>query len=415
MSKIFLGTTDIAGQLSDFKNGYERLGHKTFVFVYDKREHFNESKYSVALHNLFPKFLYKYKLLKKVFTLLFLIPVKYAVFLWAAVSCDVFHFMWFLEKENRLYFRLLKLLNKKIIVSFVGSDIRWIPLWIQEFRQRGISLPDESLLMENTIRQKSRIGEKLRYVRTCEKYADLILSIPEQGQLQLRPYFNFLLPVDFNNIQFRPPVNYKPVVAIGVTEPNFKNSASTINMVNEFRASSNLDFELIIIQNKTHAEALELLSKSDIFVYSPYVSGPGKFGIEALAAGAVLLTGYEDAFYNMAEHPPLVKVTPENFIEKLSYFLSHTEERNELAVRGRAWVEKFANIDWICSDILAKLSDKNIPPEYYPSFFRDHARFTSRWDEKEACEICNRWTGYVSRCAWYKPNIKPGLRDGLIF
>ena len=402
MNKIFLGTTDIAGQLTDFKKGYESLGYSTFIFTYEKNDLFRDNEYSFVLHDIVPKVIQKHRILKKVFTLLVMIPVKYAVFLWAAMTCDIFHLMWFLEKENSLYFKLLKLLNKKIIISFVGSDVRWMPLWIQEFRLRNLSLPNVTLLMENTIRQKSRIGGKLQYVRTCERYADMILSVPEQGQLQLRPYYNFLLPVDLKHIRFNAPDSVRTVVSVGVTEPNFKNSSFVIDTINEFKIRKQHSFDLIIIENKTHAESLELLSKSDIFVYSPFVSGPGKFGIEALAAGAVLLTGYEEDFYNMPEHPPLVKTTPGDFIEKLDYYITHAEERKKLAMSGRQWVEKYGNIDWICEDILIKLANKNISPEYFPGFFRNHASVTSQWDETDAVKICNH-------------NITPGQREGLNF
>lgn len=415
MSKpcIFLGFVDIAGQIQDYKNGYEALGYKTFTFVFTRNELFKENQYNVALFDLYPNIIKKYPYLRKIYTLLIIIPIKYIILIKAMFCCSVFHFMWFTEKWNFFFLWFLKLLNKKIIVSFVGSDIRWMPLWISEFTSKNLFLPEQDLLMKNSITSKVTLEEKVRYIRVFEKYSDLILSVGEQAQLQLRPYNNFYLPIDLNNINFKITENSIPKVAIGVTESNFKNSNRVIREIIQFQQTCSIKFSLIIIENKTHHDALEILSDSDIFVYSPYVSGPGKFGIEALAAGALLLTGNEDSFYTFKEPMPIVKINPKNYLEILNYYLQNPTERNEIINKGRKWALKYANATWICKDILDNINSGGY--DYYPTFFRENAMFDTKWDQANSKQILNKWTKYVSNCDWYKDNIEPGERSELIF
>ena len=50
-------------------------------------------------------------------------------------------------------------------------------------------------------------------------------------------------------------------------------------------------------------------------------------------------------------------------------------------------------------------------PDFYPTFFRED--FIS--ESKEALVEYNKWNQYVANCDWYKKNIVPGKRAGLLF
>jgi len=414
--KIFLGTTDICGQLSDFSKEYKLLGYKTFTYVYSDVNNYDRS-YDFVLSNIYPSFLNHKQLMyfRKAYSLFIVIPVDYIMLFWAALYFDVFHFMWFKHRNLKLYLRFLRLLNKKIIVSFVGSDIRWVPLWIQELDYRGLPHAPTKTLLENNSKNSITLNSQLRYVRVFEKYSNIIFSVPEQAQLQLKPYYNFYLPVDLKSIDFKIASNPKLLVSIGVTEPNFKNSRILVETISGFRKGREEIFDLVIIENRSHKEVLEILSNSDIFIYSPYVAGPGKFGMEAMAAGALLLTGYDADWIKYPPNPPFITTTPSNILEKLEYYLINKEERINIVIKARAYALRYSDSKIIAENVLKNLLNPHSIPEYFPTFFREKATFDNSSDYSNAVDTCNKWTRYTSKCSWYAENVKQGTRAGLIF
>jgi len=417
MENVFIGWTDVCGQIGDYQKAYRKLGHKTFSMALSKEAASENTKFSWLVY---PDWIFltnnKFLLLfRKLYTILILPVMRLFFWTFALFYFDIFHFMWVPEKSNVFLFWLIKFFKKKIIVTFVGSEIRWVPSWLQEFDMRGLDHPEENLRMQDTVRMKSTLDERLRYVRIFEKYADVIISVPEQAQLQLRPYTNFYLPVDLESIHFSERNNTIPIVCIGTTGFRDKGSQKLIDNLNEFHKNSPVKFELIVLKNMLHSEVLNLLMKCDIFIYSPYDCGTGKFGMESLAAGAVTLTGYDKDWLKYPLNSPVVHVQEKTLIEKLSYYLEHPEERKELSKRSREFALENANIYKITEDILKVLHGQKEAKDYYPKFFRDLATFKSKWDALDSVEVCNKWNDYVRNCGWYKEYVPSGERDGIKF
>ena len=109
----------------------------------------------------------------------------------------------------------------------------------------------------------------------------------------------------------------KPIVAIGISSPDIKNSKDIIETITKYHKSNAYLFDYVVIENLPHKEVLNILSNSDIFLYSPYMPGSGKFGMEAMAAGALLLTGYDFEWEQYPPNPPLIAITPSNMLGKL--------------------------------------------------------------------------------------------------
>jgi len=415
--RVFLGMVDIAGQIDSFRRGYEAEGLSVFTMVYSQNL-LSGSKYDFIYNNLYSSWILENKklfLLRKIYTALIAQPTYWIVLLISIFRCDIFHFMWFLRKENRLILWLLKILSKKVIVSFVGSDIRWYPVWVQEFDNRGLTHRKITDYMEIIKSNDVSLASQLRTVRIYEKYSDIILSVPEQSQLLLKPYFNFFLPLELNRITFKLANNQVPKVCIGVTNPKTKNSINVISAVKDYREQTGREFEIIVLQNMFYEDVLEALSESDIFIYSPYVCGPGRFGLEAIASGALCMCGYDEDWYNIPPGLPIVPITESDFISKLEYYLDNREERERLIKSGKDWIARYADHKWIVGDILRKLEKPDENYDYIPVYFRDRAKFDFEGNPPNAVDICNKWTSYVKDCDWYKKYVPPGTRDGLIF
>lgn len=415
--RIFLGFNDIAGQIGDFAREYERAGNKVFTTVQVPNGHYKNRRYSFILENIYPSFLLinKYSFIRKMYTAVIYIPIYHIFMFWVVFRFDIFHFMWYLDKSNRFYLSLIKLLRKKVIVSFVGSDVRWVPLWLKEFDLRKLDHTDNEIAIKNTIEQKISLESRLRNVRVFEKYATIIISHPEQAQLQLRPYYNFYLPLDLKQFNTQRKKNIKPIVALGIRDVNLKGGKIVHNLLKNYLEKENsINFDLVIFENMDHDEVIEILKMTDIFIYSPFIGSAGKFSHEAVACGAIALVSYDNNWFNYPPDAPFVHIQANTLIEKLDYYLRNDKERLELSDKGICWAYKWADIKWIASDILDKVKNQS-EPEYYPNFFRESATFDTKWDASNSNQIANKWTKYVSKCDWYKANIEPGERSGLTF
>ncbi len=412
---IFLGFVDIAGQLGDFTETYSQQGFKVFSVVHRPNEHYPDRKYSLVLYHLYPEFLLKpiCRVLRKIYTLFVYLPLYHIIMLWAVFSFDIFHFFWYQEHSNSFYLSLLKRLRKKIIVSFVGSDIRWVPLWLSELESRNLNHVESDLALINTLEQSINLESRLRNLRVFEKYASLIISHPSQAQLQLRPYYNFFLPVAKQEVNSKN--NKIPIVALGIRDVNLKGGMKTLNLLKNYQNSpGSIVFELVVLDKMTHDQVIDILKRTDIFIYSPYMSSAGRFSHEAVACGAIALVPYDRDWFKYPPDAPFIHIQESTLIERLEYYLKHRFEREELSRKGIDWARKWADMNWITSDVLQKLRH-NTEPDYYPRYFRDHATFNTKWDASDSIEVANKWTKYVSKCLWYKEYIESGNRDGLEF
>ncbi len=85
-------------------------------------------------------------------------------------ECDIFIFFWESFNADFSDYKLLKQKGKKIITVFVGDDVRWESAMKQEFLKYDLPIIE----YENYNRSIKGLGNKLRFLRTAEKYSDII-------------------------------------------------------------------------------------------------------------------------------------------------------------------------------------------------------------------------------------------------
>lgn len=76
----------------------------------------------------------------------------------------------------------------------------------------------------------------------------------------------------------------------------------------------------------------------------------GKSGIEAMHLGCCVIT--HGAAYDTDIPAPPVAWCNGNFREVLAYYISHKEEREELAQKGKEWALKYASYDFAAKQVL---------------------------------------------------------------
>lgn len=406
MKKIFIGLVNIASQIGELSDGFNKLGYKTFSVVLESYSLMETNKFDVNIESQIPvaiKKSSKFNLPGRLLRNIYRNQLKKKYFNEAVKSCDLFIFIWSSFRGNYSDYKKLKKRGKKTITLFVGDDIRYYDAMKQDFEFYG--LPPIEYSTNNNL-----LKNKLSYLRVAEKYSDLIFSAPNQSQLALRPYYKFFVPIDLSVYKENTNQNRVPTIIHAPSFDIFKGTKYVLNAIDKLK-NEGLKFEFKLIKNLPHNEAIKVYENSDILIGQMLCPGGGKQEREALACGCLVLSSMRYSYPEKTpDDCPIIDVGPENIFDELKKIILDYPTRVELAKRGRPWVEKHHDTKVVCSRIL-ELLIKNNKPDFYPTFFRN----IFLPESKKTVRIYNKSTKYVSDCDWYKNNIKPGARDGLIF
>ncbi|OJJ19314.1 hypothetical protein BKI52_21110 [marine bacterium AO1-C] len=411
--KIFIGLTDIASQIADFAAGFQALGYQTMTAIHHKHASFVKAEADYDFSQM-KKYWFggvRPKSLQKKLQNRWLEP-RDRIFRKAIKECDIFVFMWstFMPDLNDL--ELLKKLGKKIVVFFVGSDIRKKDAYEQEAKLYDIPsyfsfLTDGELKWANS-------NDKLKYMRVFEKYADVIISVPNQSQLALRPYEHFFVPVNIDEIQENTDQREVPIITHAPSNRGVKGTSIILDTLNQLK-NEGLNFELCLVENMAYRDALKTYTKSDVVIGELFLPSGGKLDREALAAGAISMTSLRKDYIDyLPEDCPIIDINPTTLYDLLKETINDHTKRKALAKEGRPYVEKYHTPISICKSVLDYLSIENSLEHthtYNPTFFRD--TFTPA--SEEDTNTYNQWTAYVKNCDWYKKHVLSGNRDGLVF
>ncbi|MGZ3866100.1 MAG: glycosyltransferase [Bacteroidia bacterium] len=408
--KIFLGNINLAGQLTDIKTGFTKLGVDSIVatytsggpgdigevdynfsdYKYHSFKHVRPSKLQVALRDIF--------------------NIDGKVFRKAIKECDVFIFMWDTFKYNYSDLAVLKKKGKKIIHIFCGDDARWYFSEKQEFESFGL----RPLEYEDNYNYSAEyLNKKLEKLRSVEKYADFIFSRLDQAQLQLRPYYRWnmmVLPEKYNHSPIQREKN--PVIAHAPTSRKAKGTSFVFEAFDRLKREG-IEFTPLLIEGVKNTEALKMYESADMVIDQLIIPGTGKLATESLALGKVVLAhmAYDNYPQKNPKECPIVDVNPDTLYDVLKKLIADHKLRTEIAARGRAYVIDHLDTTIFCKKVLSLLNGEAVPFDYKPTFFNE--KFVP--ESKEAATVYNKWNRFVENENWYKTSIKKTERNGLIF
>lgn len=409
MKKVFIGLNNIASQIPDWKKGFQDNGIETFTISESAKTKITDGDFDINLntppYNYFPSIRIKkfYKVFPKKLTL------RYHLLKKMIRECDVFVFI------SNSFFRdfsdleLIKKAGKKIVFVCVGDDVRWYHSTQQNFAKYKIPPVEYD---ENYDKGVQGLLPRIQRLRSIEKYADIILSLPNQSQLALRPYYHFWIHLNTNDFKNKPSQRKIPVVLHAPSSSSVKGTKYVLKAFEQLKKEG-IAFKPILLKGKPYKEAIKEYENMDILVGQLLIPSGGKQEREALACGKVVLTSmyyeYEDI---TPDDCPIIAITPETVYEELKKIILDQSRRQELAAKGRAYVEKYHNPQKIVQRIIQILDNPNAEkPDYYPTFFRDH--FIP--ESKEALKVYEKRNKLVKDSRWYKNYITTGTRAGLNF
>lgn len=405
--KVLIGTNNIAGLINQYKSGFESQGHQVTTAVVNDINKFYSFNFDYDLTKLYFENLFKeinkWHLHRRIIRK-FRFEInyyRYKRFVKKLIDDhDLILILWQPFLRSCYDLKYARKRNKKIISLFVGSDVRYYDAFSQEFNVNNWSFPE--------VFKATNIKNYLSYIRNCEKFADLIYSVPDQSGIQLRPYYHLQIPLDLNKFSFCIPKNEIPILVHAPSQPFLKGTDIIEETLNQLR-NEGLKFEYIRVKDLSNDELIRILSKADILVDEIVFHGPGILSFEAMLSGCAVATKFLETSPKTF-NPPVCNINSENIYEKLKELISNKEQIIRLAEEGRKYAIQNNSHISIVKNLLKDLEIKR-EFDYKPMFLRNSYAPKNNLDTN----IINYYTRKVSNTYWYKSFICKGNRIGLKF
>ena len=369
--RILIGTVEIAGQIPILADAFRCLGHQVTTVIKERHPFFSDVQYDVdisqdALPWHFRKTSAAFKLaqrnLNRAAILYHVSPLilqhDLFVFLWAGTS---------LIERNR-EFHLLKKLGKNIVSFFCGSDVRHSSGYSQLFAPL---IANKSVEDWHSIRDDfatEPLARPLRDMRMAELYADLILSVPNNSMLGVRPYQHFFVPVNLRDYQSVIKEREVPVVIHAPSDKGVKGTPKIVATLEQLR-SEGVPFQLRLLHGVPHEHVLSELSDADVAIDQLNLPLHGMFGLEAMASGCALATCNREDYEPFPQNRPIWHIDANNLHSALKRLITDKTLRTRLAREGRQYVEQHHNHVQVARRILEALKTANLQYDHYPTFF----------------------------------------------
>lgn len=410
-ARVFVGLTDIASLIKEYTCGFSALGCKVTSAI-AKRSHVAQSSEVDYDLSKMPRWIYRGVRPRKMQLWLqdHFNFSKNQLFRKILREHDVFIFIDRSFYADYSDFAEIKRRGKKIISVLTGDDCRWYGAMKQEFEKFGMQVIDYP---EGYDYSAKSMESRLKHLRMCEKYSDLIFSLPNQGQMALRPYFGWRLPINLQQIQAQPIQRGIPKIVHAPTSRAFKGTRYIIEAVEKLK-TENVKFEFELVEGLTNQEALSRYYHADIIVSQVMCPSGGRLALEGLAMGKVVLSkmGFDEGYEEKFPQPcPIVDVSPQTIYFKLKELINNHSERTRLANLGRRYIADYFDTAKVVREMKELLNDPQRSPDFIPDFFKNH--FVP--ENEEFKQIYNKWNRFVEKCSWYADSVGKFERDGLVF
>jgi hypothetical protein len=376
--RILVGAAEIAGQLPVYADGFRRLGHRVTTVVHSRNDFYPDLEYDFEIR---PKIIAWPDAVRRSSSP----PVRLARGgvnrLWAAADSssrsalllrlmarhDLFVFQWAglsLWQGNREY-PFLKKIGKRIVAICNGDDVRHWSSYDQQ--HAAVGMREINLRGYGDFYQNDPLSRPLRNLRMAERYADLVLSVPNQSGLAVRPYARFYYPLNLSQYSYEVPGREVPVVVHAPSAKSIKGTQAIESTLDRLR-SEGVPFEFRLLHGVPNAQVLTALAAADVAVEQLPIPSYGRLGAEAMASGCALATCSREEFEPIPPGRPIWHIDYENLYDRLKTLLTDRELRMRLAREGRQYVEKYHDHVGIARQVLAHLGG-GAEYDYYPSFF----------------------------------------------
>ncbi len=244
----------------------------------------------------------------------------------------------------------LKARGRKIICYFVGSDIRSIRMMAERDQRTGMPNVATYLPYVVPITGTNIYDDRRRKLaETADSHADVIISATadQAGYLTRRtePFLYFYPDERVTDTLEKFGSDGPLVVVHAPSSPIIKGTPLVRAAVAELRAEG-LEFEYVELIGVPHEEVERQLCRAHVVLNQFYGFLPGVFGVEAMAAGAVVLMSadeHEESDLPAGSNNAWMVTKHYEVTTRLREVLGMTsDEMRSVAVAGQDWVRAHA-------------------------------------------------------------------------
>ncbi len=266
---------------------------------------------------------------------------------------DVVHWHFQSGLRGALDVQWAKLLGKKRVIEFWGSDIRIPEIEMADNPYYAAAFPQSEYRDLESRSRSYAIQSKFASLGVIPIVADAQMRsylrpdlFPQVHQVRQRIY----LP-DYT-VQLPSPSLACPRLVHSPSAPIIKGTPAIKAAVEQLQANYAFDFQLI--QGMPHQQAQQIMRECDIFIDQLVLGVHGLAALEAMAYGKPVVCYIKPSM--LSTYPPdlpIVNATPETLPAVLADLLGDGNRRYELGQRGRAYVEKYHDAHQVAKQLLA--------------------------------------------------------------
>jgi glycosyltransferase involved in cell wall biosynthesis len=291
----------------------------------------------------------------------------------APLEYDVFHFYFgktllcwddYLSGDDYRYldFEIARRLAKPVFFTLQGCDVRIAgestKLAFTPCRSGACGLFSSCLSKEDKKRRQ--------FLSEILPKADRVFYLnPELSRYVAHGEFLPYSSVDIEVMAAHPPKNGgRPTIVHAPSDPSIKGTPLILEALEALRKE--WDFELVLVQNMPHEQALEIYRTADIVIDQVLSGWYGGFAVEAMAMGKPVMCylrheDFECVPDEMLADLPIVDVRPDHLAEDIATVLDRRSEWGEWSDRSRCFADKWHNPRTIAEAMIELYEDPSTP------------------------------------------------------
>ena len=322
--RVLHAPKNAAGQATQISRGQRKLGIISDVLVLNQNQFGYECDIDLKLNGLST-------------------PAKYGRltknFIRSISKYDVFHFHC---GESLLPLNLdlpiLRLLGKKMVMHYWGSDI------IQMDIAKNYTLIPEKVM--KAVYPNLNDEKRRKRLRGINRWVDCSIV----GDYSLLPYLPTSKVVrqamDISTIPFVgcEPVRTVPNIVHAPSNRLIKGTGLILEALDKLKTDG-VKFNLILVENKPHAEAMEIFKQADIVIDEVQQGPYGIFSMECMALGKPVLCRIDEKLKKYYTGLPIVDTPPQKVYQNVKELIDDPQRRVDLGRRGRMYME--SNHDYV--------------------------------------------------------------------
>lgn len=244
---------------------------------------------------------------------------------------DIFHFHFGTSLTlDHSDLPLLKMLGKKIVMHYWGSDVRRISVAQKTNPYVRVKNFDEIQI----IKQIKNIS---MYIEDCI-VADYELY---QYVKEFFPKVHFLPQViDLERYPMGITSNKRPLIVHAPTHADCKGTEFILKAIEKLQQEHDFDFQLV--QGMSHDKAKEIYQKADLIIDQILAGAYGLLALEGMAMGKPVVCWISE--YMQDKYPkelPLISANPDTIISVLRDVLANSDMLPQIGKQGRKYMEKY--------------------------------------------------------------------------